>query len=91
MPIIRRVTLKNFKRYENVSFDIPGHLVLAGPNNTGKTTLDEYKLVGGGFAFGCNAAPGAADLGGTGGFLASLLGLLGLRSRRRKSADEAKA
>ena len=39
MPIIRRVTLKNFKRYENVSFDIPGHLVLAGPNNTGKTTL----------------------------------------------------
>lgn len=39
MPIIRRVTLKNFKRYEEVNFSIPGHLVLAGPNNTGKTTL----------------------------------------------------
>ena len=39
MPIIRRLTLKNFKRFAEVSFEIPGHLVLAGPNNTGKTTL----------------------------------------------------
>lgn len=39
MPIIRRVTLKNFKRFGEVSFEVPGHLVLAGPNNTGKTTL----------------------------------------------------
>lgn len=39
MSIIRQVTLKNFKRFEDVTFDIPGNLVLAGPNNTGKTTL----------------------------------------------------
>lgn len=39
MPMIRKVTLKNFKRFAEVSFDVPGHMVLAGPNNTGKTTL----------------------------------------------------
>lgn len=39
MPMIRRVTLKNFKRFEDVTFDLNGHVVLAGPNNTGKTTL----------------------------------------------------
>jgi predicted ATPase len=39
MPMIRKVTLKNFKRFDDVSFVLPGHLVLAGPNNTGKTTL----------------------------------------------------
>lgn len=39
MPMIRKVTLKNFKRFPDVTFDVPGHLVLAGPNNTGKTTL----------------------------------------------------
>ncbi len=39
MPIIRTVTLKNFKRFDDVTFTLPGHLVLAGPNNTGKTTL----------------------------------------------------
>jgi predicted ATPase len=37
--VIRRVVLRNFKRFDQVTFDIPGHLVLAGPNNTGKTTL----------------------------------------------------
>ena len=39
MPMIRKVTLKNFKRFEDVTFDLAGHVVLAGPNNTGKTTL----------------------------------------------------
>lgn len=39
MAMIRKVTLKNFKRFPEVVFDVPGHLVLAGPNNTGKTTL----------------------------------------------------
>jgi len=39
MPMIRKVTLKNFKRFDDVTFVLPGHLVLAGPNNTGKTTL----------------------------------------------------
>ena len=37
--MIRKVTLRRFKRFDDVVFDIPGHVVLAGPNNTGKTTL----------------------------------------------------
>ena len=38
--MIRLVTLKNFKRFfGSVEFNIAGHVVLAGPNNTGKTTL----------------------------------------------------
>ena len=37
--MIRLVTLKGFKRFGEVRFPIPGHVVLAGPNNTGKTTL----------------------------------------------------
>ena len=37
--MIRKVTLRRFKRFDEVVFDIPGHIVLAGPNNTGKTTL----------------------------------------------------
>lgn len=37
--MIRRVILRRFKRFNDVTFEIPGHIVLAGPNNTGKTTL----------------------------------------------------
>jgi predicted ATPase len=37
--MITRVVIRRFKRFDEVSFDIPGHIVLAGPNNTGKTTL----------------------------------------------------
>lgn len=37
--MIRMVTLKGFKRFTDTEFKIPGHVVLAGPNNTGKTTL----------------------------------------------------
>jgi len=37
--VIRKVTLRRFKRFEEVEFVLPGHIVLAGPNNTGKTTL----------------------------------------------------
>jgi predicted ATPase len=37
--VIRKVVLRNFKRFDEVTFEIPGHIVLAGPNNTGKTTL----------------------------------------------------
>lgn len=37
--MITRVVLRRFKRFDEVAFDIPGHIVLAGPNNTGKTTL----------------------------------------------------
>jgi hypothetical protein len=37
--VIRRVSLRRFKRFGNVDFVLPGHVVLAGPNNTGKTTV----------------------------------------------------
>ncbi len=37
--MIRKVTPRRFKRFDEVTFDIPGHIVLAGRNNTGKTTL----------------------------------------------------
>ncbi len=36
---IRRVRIEGFKRFEDVEFVLPGHIVVAGPNNTGKTTL----------------------------------------------------
>ena len=37
--MIRRVLIEGFKRFERAEFVLPGHLVVAGPNNTGKTTL----------------------------------------------------
>lgn len=37
--MISKVILRRFKRFDEQVFDIPGHVVLAGPNNTGKTTL----------------------------------------------------
>ena len=37
--MIRRVVIRRFKRFDEVTFDLPGHVVLAGPNNMGKTTL----------------------------------------------------
>ena len=37
--MIQRVTIQRFKRFDEVTFDLPGHIVLAGPNNTGKTTM----------------------------------------------------
>jgi hypothetical protein len=37
--VIRRVVLRRFKRFDDVTFTLPGHVVLAGPNNTGKTTM----------------------------------------------------
>ncbi|MBI2223026.1 MAG: AAA family ATPase, partial [Acidobacteria bacterium] len=37
--MIRRVVIENFKRFDRVEFSLPGHLVVAGPNNAGKTTL----------------------------------------------------
>src|SRR5438552_13924161 len=36
---IRRVRIEGFKRFDNVEFVLPGHIVVAGPNNAGKTTL----------------------------------------------------
>jgi predicted ATPase len=38
--MIRSVTIRRFKRFEEISFDLNGrHVVLAGPNNMGKTTI----------------------------------------------------
>lgn len=37
--MISRVVIRRFKCFDEVTFNIPGHIVLAGPNNTGKTTL----------------------------------------------------
>jgi hypothetical protein len=37
--VIRKVQIKGFKRFEDETFVFPGHVVLAGPNNTGKTTV----------------------------------------------------
>ena len=37
--MIRSVRIRGFKRFREVELSLPGHVVLAGPNNTGKTTL----------------------------------------------------
>ena len=37
--MISQVTIRRFKRFNDVTFDLPDHIVLAGPNNTGKTTV----------------------------------------------------
>lgn len=37
--MISRVVIRRFKRFNEVNFDLPEHIVLAGPNNTGKTTV----------------------------------------------------
>lgn len=37
--MIRKVIIKNFKRFRDIEFELPGHVVIAGPNNTGKTTF----------------------------------------------------
>ena len=37
--MIHTVRIRGFKRFNEVEFRLPGHLVLAGPNNTGKTTV----------------------------------------------------
>jgi hypothetical protein len=33
------VLIEGFKRFDHVEFVLPGHVVVAGPNNSGKTTL----------------------------------------------------
>ena len=37
--MISKVVIRRFKRFDNVTFELPGHIVFAGPNNTGKTTV----------------------------------------------------
>ena len=37
--MIHTVRIRGFKRFGDVELRLPGHVVLAGPNNTGKTTV----------------------------------------------------
>jgi DNA polymerase III delta prime subunit len=37
--MIRRVSVRRFKRFDEMVIEMPGHIVLSGPNNTGKTTF----------------------------------------------------
>lgn len=37
--MVNRVVVKNFKKFESLDFQIKDRLVIAGPNNSGKTTL----------------------------------------------------
>jgi predicted ATPase len=37
--MIRQVVIRRFKQFREKTFLLPGHIVLAGPNNTGKTTM----------------------------------------------------
>jgi hypothetical protein len=37
-PLLTRVTIRNFKRFDEVSFELGNPVVLIGPNNSGKTT-----------------------------------------------------
>ncbi len=37
--MIRKLTIRRFKRFREETFTFPGHVVLAGPNNCGKTTV----------------------------------------------------
>jgi predicted ATPase len=37
--VIHKVAIRRFKRFQDIEFALPGHVVIAGPNNTGKTTL----------------------------------------------------
>ena len=37
--MIKEVVLRRFKRFQEERFDVSGHVILAGPNNCGKTTV----------------------------------------------------
>lgn len=37
--MIEEVTIRRFKRFREETFDLRGHVILAGPNNCGKTTV----------------------------------------------------
>ena len=36
--MLRKVEVRNFKMFEERTFDLPKHLVVVGPNNGGKTS-----------------------------------------------------
>ena len=37
--MIRTIRIRGFKRFDEVELRLPGHVVPAGPSNTGKTTV----------------------------------------------------
>ena len=37
--MIERVTIRRFKKFQDITVNLPGHVVIAGPNNTGKSTV----------------------------------------------------
>lgn len=37
--MIKEVVLRRFKQFENTLLELSGHVVLAGQNNSGKTTV----------------------------------------------------
>jgi len=37
--MIQKVIIRNFKKFENLEFDLSDHIVIAGPNNSGKTSI----------------------------------------------------
>jgi len=37
--MIHKVVIQNFKKFEHLEFTLLDHLVIAGPNSSGKTTL----------------------------------------------------
>lgn len=37
--MIRRIDIRNFKKFKQLRFDAPPFSVIAGPNNSGKTSL----------------------------------------------------
>ena len=37
--MIRKVIIRNIKKFKHLEFEMPEHLVIAGPNNSGKTTV----------------------------------------------------
>ena len=49
--MINKVVVNNFKKFEHLEFDLPDHLVIAGPNNSGKTTLLQAIAAWAEFAF----------------------------------------
>lgn len=37
--VVEQVTIRGFKRFQDTTFHLPGHIVVVGPSNSGKTTL----------------------------------------------------
>ena len=71
--MIGMVRIRGFKRFEEVEFRLPGHVVLAGPSDTGKeTALNDPGRHGRRIGLGrreqkCDAAPATATPGGGAG------------------------